>query len=115
MVVTYTLHHFRREILWSSTVALCKIAAHLLGQSIINNLKIATLVHQYIFQFEVPVHNTFTVEFTDSQHNLHGIELDNFFWESLLFREDLVEFTTSNERHDEVESRLSLEQKIHSD
>ena len=61
------------------------------------------------------MHNPFTVEFTDSQHNLHGVELDNFFRESLLFREDLVEFTASNERHNEVESRLGLEQKIHSD
>jgi hypothetical protein len=55
------------------------------------------------------------VKVADCHYDLGCVKFDNVFREPLLALEDLVEFTTSHERHDKVESELRLEQIVHAD
>lgn len=59
------------------------------------------------------MHDTFAMQFAHSQHNLHSVELDHLFGQSLLFLKDLVKLATPDEGHNEVEPCLCLEQEVH--
>jgi len=50
---------------------------------------------------------------SNSHCDLGGVELDYIFREPLLALEDFVELTTSDERHDKVQSELRLEEIVH--
>ena len=60
------------------------------------------------------MHDTLLVELADGDNDLSGVELDNALVEALLFLENLVEFTTVDEGHDEVETGFRLEKVVHS-
>jgi uncharacterized protein YheU (UPF0270 family) len=53
------------------------------------------------------------VEITYSHSDLSCVELNYVLREPFLALEDLVELSSSNEGHDEVESELRLEQVVH--
>jgi hypothetical protein len=57
--------------------------------------------------------DTLRVEITYSHSDLSCVELNYVLRESFLALEDFVELSTSNEGHDEVESKLRLEQVVH--
>lgn len=59
--------------------------------------------------------NTLLVKVTNCHYDLGSVELDYIFGESLLALEDFIELTTSDERHDEVETKLRLEEIVHAD
>ena len=57
--------------------------------------------------------NTLGMKVTDSQNNLGSVKLDHVLWESLLALEHLVQLSSSNEGHDEVQAELRLEEIVH--
>ena len=59
------------------------------------------------------MHDTFLVEFSDSQRDLNGVKFDNVLGKAFLFLENLVQLTTADKGHDEVETGLWLEQEVH--
>lgn len=61
------------------------------------------------------MHDSFAVQFSDSQHNLGGVKPHDILWEALLGLEDFVELAAPDERHHEVESGFALEEVVHSD
>lgn len=61
------------------------------------------------------MHDSFAVQFSDSQHNLGGVKPHDILWEALLGLKDFVKLAASDERHHEVESGFALEQVVHSD
>lgn len=57
--------------------------------------------------------NTLLVKISNSHGNLSSVELDNVFRESFLALENFIELPTSNKGHDEVKSKLRLEEVVH--
>ena len=49
----------------------------------------------------------------DSKNYLGSVELDDVLWEPLLALEHLVQLSSSNEGHDEVQAELRLEEVVH--
>lgn len=84
-----------------------------LGETVVYNFEVAALINQDVLQLEIPVHNSFAVQFADCQNDLHCVELDCALLKALLSLENFVELATLNERHHEVEARLRLEQELH--
>jgi len=58
--------------------------------------------------------NTLRMKVPNSQNDLGSVELDDVLWESLLALEHLVQLSSSNEGHDEVQAELRLEEVVHS-
>jgi hypothetical protein len=52
------------------------------------------------------MHDVFGMQFSDSQCNLSSIETDCVLAESLFRLENFVQFSSLDERHDEVEPQL---------
>lgn len=61
------------------------------------------------------MHDAFAVQISYRHCDLNCIKLDNWFGKSFPGLEDLVEFSTSDEWHDEVKSSWRLEQVLHTD
>lgn len=59
------------------------------------------------------MHNSLLVQIPDCKDDLGRIKLHDFLGESFVLLEDFVQFTTLYERHHEVESRIRLEQVLH--
>lgn len=53
------------------------------------------------------------MKLTYSHHNLCSVKFYHVFRETFLRLENFIEFPTSHKRHNEVESCLCLEQKVH--
>ena len=49
----------------------------------------------------------------DSKNYLGSVELDDVLWEPLLALEHLVQLSSSNEGHDEVQAELRLKEVVH--
>ena len=62
VVVAHPLHHLRCQVLRCPTIALGKVASHLLRESIVNNLDIPFLIDQYVFQLEISMHDALTMQ-----------------------------------------------------
>ena len=98
--------HLGRKVFWCPTVALGELItlAQNFGKAIVYDFNVADIINHDVFQLEISMHNTFLVEFSDSQCNLYSVELDNVLGKALLFLENLVQLTTTDERHYKVES-----------
>ena len=59
------------------------------------------------------MHDALVVQLSDANDDLCGIKLNNILIKSLLLLENLVQLTAINERHDEVETGVRLEQVLH--
>jgi len=113
-VVALVHHHLWSQVLWRAAEGLGKLAlCQRLGKTVVNNLEVTLLVHEDVFQFEVAVHDALGVQVANGHADLHRVELDYLLWQSLAGLEDLVELTTTDERHDEVESSGRLEEILH--
>lgn len=60
------------------------------------------------------MHNASLVQVAYANDDLSGVEPDDLLGEPLLLQEDFVQLSTSNERHDKVESKVVLEEVVHS-
>lgn len=115
-VVTLLCYHLGGEVLGSAAESACQVAiSHGLCEAVIDDLKISRLVDQDVFKLEVSVHNALGMEIADGEADLEGVELDGLLRQPLLCLEDLVELTTTYERHDEVEALGRLEEILHTD
>ena len=55
-------HHLWSEVLWSTAEGLGQLAfCESLGQTVIDDLKIARLVNEHVFKLKIAVHNLFGV------------------------------------------------------
>ena len=108
-VVSRLIQHFWRHVFGST--ADCGrqfvILKHF-SQAEINQLDIAVLIEQDIFQFEVSVSDSSLVQVPEAKNDLSGIELDSLLRKTLLLAEDLVELCSSDEGHDEVQAHIIL-------
>ena len=59
------------------------------------------------------MHVALFVECSNPQHDLSAIKSNKLFGETFDFAVDLVKFSSINERHNEVEPQITLENKIH--
>lgn len=84
-----------------------------LGKAIINDFEITGLINQDVFEFEVPMDDSFGVEVPDRNDHLRRIEHHCLFIKSLLLQEYLVKFTASNEGHHKIEAQFVLEKVLH--
>ena len=59
------------------------------------------------------MHDALVVQLSDANDDLCGVKFNNILIKSLLLLENLVQLTAINERHDEVETGIRLEQVLH--
>ena len=108
-------NHLWSQILRCTTVALRELLViQHLGQAVVNDFDVSCFIDHHIFEFQVSVRDAHFVEFANRGDDLGGIKLDYIFFEALFFLENLVELTTIDEGHDEVEANLRLEEIVHS-
>ena len=106
--------HFGSQVLWSTAKSAGQVVLReCFGEAIVNDLQVTLLVKEDVLKFEVSVHDSLLVKVANSHANLERVELDDVLRKALVGLEDLVKFTTSDERHHEVESCLALEQILH--
>ena len=106
--------HFGSQVLWSTAKSAGQVVLRkCFGEAVVNDLQVTLLVKEDVLKFEVSVHDSLLVKVANSHANLERVELDDVLWKALVGLEDLVKFTTSDERHHEVESCLALEQILH--
>lgn len=114
-VVPLVRHHLGSQVLRSAAVTHSQFpVAQNLGQTVINDLEVASSVNQNVLEFQVSVHNSFSVKFTNSEDDLSCIEFHSFLIKSFLFLEDFVQLSSVNKWHNKVQSSLRLEQEVHS-
>lgn len=71
------------------------------------------MVNEDVLKLEISVSNSLSVEITNGHCNLGCVEFDNIFREPLLALEDLVQLSSLDEGHHEVETKLRLEEVVH--
>ena len=114
-VVSGVSHHFWCQVLGRSTESLRQLSRlKRFGQSIVDYLKVAPLVHKDILELQVSMHDSFLVQVSDSHANLRSVKPDNFLWKAFVLFEHLVQFTTLDERHHKVQPLCRLKQILHS-
>ena len=59
------------------------------------------------------MHDSFTVEFANSQNDLHCIKLNCVFLKAFLSLEHLIQLASLHKRHHEVQASLRLKQELH--
>ena len=108
------VHHFWGKVLGctAKTHRELLLANHF-RQAIIDNFKVAIGINQDVLELQITMGNTLRMKVADGQDNLGSVELDNVLWESLLALEHLVQLSSSNEGHDEVQAELRLEEVVH--
>ena len=77
----------------------------------VDDLEIAIVIDQQVFNLEISVHDAAVVEVLDAKDELDGEELDLLFSKLLLLKNQL-KFATANKWHDKVESFVGLEEVV---
>lgn len=114
-IVTSVIDHLWSQILGSTTVRGSNLTwlKHF-SKTIVNNFDVSILVHHDILKFQVTMHDTLAVQLANSDDNLGCIEFHCIFWEALLFLENLIELSTIDKWHNEIEAGFRLEEVVHS-
>ena len=108
--------HFWSQIFRSSTETHSDfILLKHLCKSVVNDLQETVFSYEDVFQLQVSVSDAGFVQVSDSKCNLCSIEEYSVLLEPSLGEENLVELTSVDKGHDEVEAERGLEEVVHGD
>lgn len=113
-VISSILHKLRSKVLLCATECKGLLASlNNLCKSKIYQLQVAVLSKHHIFEFEVSMNNVLWVQMTYCKGNLRDVKLNHLFWKPLALEEVLVQVSSFDVRHHEVDSQLILKHKVH--
>ena len=69
------------------------------GETKVDHFDVPCFIYQDVFKFDVSMDHAFVVQVSDCKGNLHRVEFDHFFVESLIVLEHFEELTASDKRH----------------
>ena len=116
--VTLSVQNFRSEIFRRTAKAVGAtgtVGDPFLGQSKVGETNVTLGVEQYIFWFQISVHNVEAMHVAESKYDFRGIKARSFLSELPQLAEMEEEFSTSTVVQDEVQLVLGLKCHVHSD
>jgi hypothetical protein len=108
-------YHKLTQVLWSSTERIRHLFSKHLSQTEVSQLNIAVLTNQNVLRLQISVKDLAFVQITDGEGYLGSVELSLRLRQFFVLGKDTVELSSSDEVHEEVNTKFLLEHVLHAD